>query len=96
VGVQSNAKHVILQVKDTGIGIAPDQQKRIFDRFYQVNGSSKRRYGGVGLGLALVKEIAEAHGGAVTVESQENEGSTFTVTLPVLEDSDRAPNGVVP
>jgi signal transduction histidine kinase len=50
----------------------------------------------VGLGLALVKEIAEAHGGAVTVESQENEGSTFTVTLPVLEDSDRAPNGVVP
>ncbi|MFL7793246.1 MAG: ATP-binding protein [Anaerolineae bacterium] len=96
VCVQSNAKHVILQVKDTGIGIAPDQQERIFDRFYQVNGSSKRRYGGVGLGLALVKEIAEAHGGTVTVESRENEGSIFTVTLPACEGSDRALDGAVP
>jgi signal transduction histidine kinase len=96
VSVQSNTKHVILQVKDTGIGIAPDQQKRIFDRFYQVGDSSRRPYGGVGLGLALVKEIAEAHGGTVAVESRENEGSTFTVTLPVLEDSDRALNGVAP
>ena len=92
--VQSNARHVVLQVRDTGIGIAPDQQKRIFDRFYQVNGSSRRRYGGVGLGLALVKEIVEAHGGAVAVESRENEGSTFTVTLPALGDSDRALDGV--
>ena len=88
VCVQSNAQHVVLQVKDTGIGIAPDQQERIFDRFYQVGSFSKRQYGGVGLGLALVKEIAEAHGGTVTVESRENEGSTFTVTLPVLGDSD--------
>ena len=96
VCVQSNARHVVLQVKDTGIGIAPDQQKRIFDRFYQVDGSSRRRYGGVGLGLALVKEIAEAHGGTVTVESRENEGSTFTVTLPVLEDSDRALSDAAP
>jgi signal transduction histidine kinase len=94
VSVQSNTKHVILQVKDTGIGIAPDKQERIFDRFYQVDDSSRARYGGVGLGLALVKEIAEAHGGTVTVESQENEGSTFTVTLPVLEDPDRVLNGV--
>ena len=94
VNVQSNARHVVLQVRDTGIGIAPDQQKRIFDRFYQVNGSSRRRYGGVGLGLALVKEIVEAHGGAVAVESRENEGSTFTVTLPALGDSDRALDGV--
>ncbi|MBN1976212.1 MAG: GAF domain-containing protein [Anaerolineae bacterium] len=94
VSVQSNATHVILQVKDTGIGIAPDQQKRIFERFYQVDGSTRRQYGGVGLGLALVKEIVEAHGGVVSVESQENEGSTFTVTLPALEDSDRALDGV--
>jgi signal transduction histidine kinase len=74
---------VVLQVADTGIGIPPDQHERIFDRFYQVDGSSSRRYGGMGLGLALVKEVVEAHGGTVRVESAENEGSTFTMTLPV-------------
>ena len=74
---------VVLQVADTGIGIPPDQHERIFDRFYQVDGSSSRRYGGMGLGLALVKEVAEAHGGTVRVESAESTGSTFTMTLPV-------------
>jgi signal transduction histidine kinase len=75
-----------LQVSDTGIGIPPEEHERIFDRFYQVDGSSRRRYGGVGLGLALVKEIVEAHGGTIQVVSKVGEGSTFTVTLPVLED----------
>jgi len=74
---------VILQVIDTGIGIPRDHQERIFDRFYQVDGSSRRRYGGMGLGLALVKEVIEAHGGTVAVESQVDKGSTFTVTLPI-------------
>jgi signal transduction histidine kinase len=74
---------VVLEVTDTGVGIPPDQLERIFDRFYQVDGSSKRRYGGVGLGLALVKEIVEAHEGRVVVESIVDEGSTFRVTLPV-------------
>jgi signal transduction histidine kinase len=74
---------VVLQVADTGIGIPPDQHERIFDRFYQVDGSSSRRYGGMGLGLALVKEVAEAHGGTVSVESVEGKGSTITITLPV-------------
>ena len=74
---------VVLKVSDTGIGIAPGQQERIFERFYQVDGSSKRRFGGAGLGLTLVREIAELCGGRVSVESEVGEGSTFFVTLPV-------------
>ena len=72
----------VLQVADTGIGIAPEHHERIFERFYQVDGTTRRRYGGSGLGLAVVKEITEAHGGAVMVQSQLGQGSTFTVTLP--------------
>jgi len=75
---------VALQVSDTGVGIPPEQQGRIFERFYQVNGSMRRRYGGVGLGLALVKEVIEACGGEIAVESEVGRGSTFTVTLPVF------------
>jgi PAS domain S-box-containing protein len=75
---------ILMQVSDTGIGISPEEHGRIFDRFYQVDGSSRRRYGGVGLGLALVKEIVEAHGGTVQITSEVGEGSTFTVTLPAL------------
>jgi signal transduction histidine kinase len=71
-----------LQVCDTGIGIPVEEQPQIFDRFYQVDGSARRKYGGMGLGLALVREIVEAHGGKASVESQISEGSTFTVLLP--------------
>jgi two-component system phosphate regulon sensor histidine kinase PhoR len=77
---------VLLQVCDTGIGIPPVEQRHIFERFYQVDGSARRKYGGMGLGLALVKEIVEAHGGAVGVESKVGEGSTFTVSLPAALD----------
>jgi signal transduction histidine kinase len=73
---------VVLDVVDTGIGIPDDQLGRIFERFYQVDGSTTRRHGGVGLGLALVKEIVEAHRGKVTVESAVGKGSFFQVRLP--------------
>jgi signal transduction histidine kinase len=76
---------VTLEVADTGIGIPPDKLERIFDRFYQVDGSARRRYGGVGLGLALVKEIAQAHHGDVSVQSAVGHGSTFRVVLPGLK-----------
>ncbi len=73
---------VVLEVADTGVGIPPDQLERVFDRFYQGDGSTTRRHGGTGLGLALVKEIVQAHGGEVSVTSQLDEGSTVRVTLP--------------
>jgi signal transduction histidine kinase len=73
----------MFQVSDTGIGIATEHQERIFERFYQVDGSTRRTHGGCGLGLALVKEIVEKHGGDVALESELGQGSTFTVFLPV-------------
>jgi signal transduction histidine kinase len=83
VRVRQDGQQVALEVIDTGIGIPSGQMERIFDRFYQVDGSAWRQYGGVGLGLALVKEIVRTYGGRVTVESQVGQGSTFTVLLPI-------------
>jgi two-component system phosphate regulon sensor histidine kinase PhoR len=80
---------VMFQVSDTGIGIAAEHQARIFERFYQVDGSTRRVHGGCGLGLALVKEIVERHGGMVTVDSQVGQGSTFTVLLPAGTEDER-------
>jgi signal transduction histidine kinase len=75
---------VFARVKDEGIGLDTRELERVFDRFYQIDSSSTRRYGGTGLGLALVKEVVEAHGGAVWCESDgiPGEGSTFTVFMP--------------
>jgi signal transduction histidine kinase len=84
VRVWQEGDEIALEVRDTGIGIPPDRLERVFERFYQVDGSARRKYGGVGLGLALVKEIVELHGGRVVVESQLDEGSAFVVTLPVF------------
>jgi signal transduction histidine kinase/DNA-binding LacI/PurR family transcriptional regulator/putative methionine-R-sulfoxide reductase with GAF domain len=81
-----DSETVALAVSDTGVGIPADKLERIFDRFYQVDGSARRRHGGVGLGLALVKEIVEAYGGRVTVESEVDKGSTFTAHIPVFVD----------
>ncbi|MBU0703592.1 MAG: GAF domain-containing protein, partial [Chloroflexi bacterium] len=85
VRLKRDSDNLVLAVEDSGVGIPADQLDRIFDRFYQVDGSMSRRYGGTGLGLALVKEIVEAHGGKIGVESEVGEGSVFTVTLPVGE-----------
>jgi signal transduction histidine kinase len=70
-------------IADQGIGIAPEQQTRIFDRFYQVDGSSTRRFGGTGLGLAIVRETVEAHGGTVDVQSELGIGSRFSFAVPI-------------
>ncbi len=78
---------VQVSVSDTGIGIPPDQTERIFERFYQVDGSATRQFGGAGLGLAIVKRIVEAHGGHIWAKSQVDHGSTFLFTLPKAETS---------
>ena len=71
-----------ITVTDTGIGIPPEHQGRIFERFYRVDKARDRATGGTGLGLSIVKHLAEAHGGKVAVRSAEGEGSTFTLVLP--------------
>lgn len=83
VRLSQDEKEIILEVNDTGIGISSDQQEKIFDRFYQIDGSASRRFGGTGLGLALVKEIVEAHGGQVKVQSQVGVGSSFRINFPI-------------
>jgi signal transduction histidine kinase/response regulator RpfG family c-di-GMP phosphodiesterase len=73
--------HCLLQVKDTGIGIRTEQIPYLFERFHQAEGSASRSYEGSGLGLALVKELVELHGGQISVESVYGEGTTFSVWL---------------
>ncbi|MGD1991864.1 MAG: GAF domain-containing protein [Anaerolineae bacterium] len=85
VRLKKTGAWVRAEVIDTGIGIDPDKHDFVFERFYQVDGSSRRRYGGAGLGLAIVKRIVEAHGGEVGVESEIGLGSTFYFTLPQAE-----------
>ena len=77
-----NGSGVLIEVTDTGVGIAPEHQQRIFERFYRVDRARSREHGGTGLGLAIVKHIARAHEGDVSVRSTLEHGSTFTLRLP--------------
>ncbi len=72
-----------IRVSDQGAGIPPEDQARLFDRFTRLDSSRNREAGGVGLGLAIVSAIAEAHGGSVSVQSEVGKGSTFILTLPL-------------
>lgn len=73
---------VQLSVQDNGPGISADHLSRVFDRFYRIDTSRTRKYGGAGLGLSIAKSIIDAHGGTISVESQEGEGCAFHVWLP--------------
>jgi two-component system phosphate regulon sensor histidine kinase PhoR len=74
-------------IKDTGIGIPEDQQKRVFERFYRVDKSHSKDIGGTGLGLSIVKHAAMVHGAQVSVESELGKGSTFFVSFPRMDEA---------
>ena len=82
---------VVFRVEDTGVGLAPSQLARVWDRFYQAESSSTRRFGGAGLGLSIVRRLAELHGGRVEAASAGvGRGSTFAVYLPAADPGDMA------
>ncbi len=83
---------VAVSVKDTGIGIPPEHLEAIFEKFHQVEGSLHRSVSGTGLGLAITKGLVEAHQGKIWVESDMGRGSTFTFTLPSIENERREPH----
>jgi two-component system, OmpR family, phosphate regulon sensor histidine kinase PhoR len=85
VGWRRDGSAVVLEVGDTGIGIAPEDQQRVFERFYRVDKARSRELGGTGLGLSIVKHTAQALGGRVGLESRLGCGSTFRVWLPSAE-----------
>ena len=104
VGVSYANGHATVTMRDTGIGIAPEELPRVFERFHQADAGRARQRGGSGVGLALVRELAALHGGTATARSTVGEGSTFAVSLalgtahlaghnigPALEASDEAP-----
>ena len=86
---QSGDGHIEFSIADTGIGISPEAQAMIFEPFRQVDSSITRRYGGVGLGLYIVRRLLDMLGGTVAVESEVGRGSTFHVRLPLAKDSDQ-------
>jgi signal transduction histidine kinase len=83
VSLTIDENSVAVTVADTGVGIAPEDQRRIFERFYKADKSRDRALGGNGLGLSIVKKITKLHGGDVHLQSEEGKGATFTVSLPL-------------
>ena len=82
VSLEENGDLLVWRVRDNGVGIPPEDQEHIFDRFYRVDKARSRETGGTGLGLSIVRQLVSMHGGRISVESQPGQGSCFTVTLP--------------
>ncbi|MDO3378884.1 ATP-binding protein [Geoalkalibacter halelectricus] len=85
IAARPEGDHLVVSVRDQGMGIPPHARERIFERFYRADDSSRPMPGGIGLGLSLVREVIKAHGGEVWVESEEGKGSKFYFSLPVVE-----------
>ncbi len=97
ISLRKTDHDAVIQVKDTGIGISAEHLQRIFDRFYQADASRVRLNGGegAGLGLSIAQWIAEAHGGRIQVESAPGEGTTFTITIPHIEEPEQVQSAAV-
>lgn len=87
VHLHIDGENAVINVRDTGIGIEPLEQHRIFERFYRVDKARSRQLGGTGLGLSIVKHTALAHGGQLSVESIPGTGSTFQISIPLIKSS---------
>jgi signal transduction histidine kinase len=85
---KKSGNRVIFSVKDTGIGISPEDQKKLFQPFTQIDSSSSKQYCGTGLGLVLVKKLVELHHGEIYVESEAGKGSSFTFELPAVNEEE--------
>jgi len=83
IGVKADGGQAILTVSDTGVGIAQEDQKHLFERFYRVDKARSRELGGSGLGLAICRSIVEAHGGRISLASEPGKGTTITASLPI-------------
>ena len=81
--------NIVIQVQDTGIGIAKEHRERIFERFYRVDKGRSRKMGGTGLGLSIAKHVVERYGGELQVSSEVGGGSTFTARFPAPVDENR-------
>jgi signal transduction histidine kinase len=85
-----DSQYVEVQVEDTGIGLTPEQQSRLFTRFYRAETSFRDQVSGTGLGLSIVKTFVELHGGTIRVQSQAGAGSMFSFTLPLQQPANRS------
>ena len=78
---ESDGRHVTIRVRDAGVGIAPEDRPRVFEKFYRGSGEITRQVAGVGLGLSLVQHIVAAHGGDIQCDSRPGQGCTFSIRL---------------
>ncbi len=80
---RNNLPFIRFDIEDTGIGIAPDRQQKVFESFTQAEGGTYREYGGTGLGLTITRQLAELLGGELTLTSELGQGSVFSIIIPV-------------
>lgn len=92
VGLRQRDGYAQISVTDQGPGISAEEQERVFERFYRVDGARSRQTGGTGLGLSIVKHVLANHGGEVSLWSQPGQGSTFTLRLPIVDEEGAEPS----